>query len=230
MCRCTPFTQLCMSLTCRGLHNFKEIVSVPKFTGLLQVRHLTLVSVVRRNVLFVCWNMLGEDTTAEAKLRLIDDYWCCKKANYKSFIIHKDGSGRHVFLGKLMEDGTPDRERCLSDVHMYISPRARQATFSIEAKFRCFTTLSDLAKDHWRVCHHDLFNDYLTDERSWRDMNSFTKFKFLESMIGQSRASLFLADFTFDEQYHGLNFVNKVWFCVQNGVDYFDHYLLPNAP
>ena len=71
---CSPFTQLCMSLTCRRLHAFGEVVAVPKYTGLLEVRHLTIISMVGRKVMFVCWGMLGEDTKAEAKLMLIDDY------------------------------------------------------------------------------------------------------------------------------------------------------------
>ena len=83
-----------------------------------------------------------------------------------------------------------------------------------------------LTKEQSRGC--DIWSAYLNEKQLFRDMNSLIKLRYLESMIGATRASTFLENFAFDNDFYDQHFAVQTKLCVENGVDYHDHHLLPS--
>lgn len=205
----SPWTNVCMSLTCKTLLGYSEYTSLQKYSGPMTISDITVVEIVDSSTLFFkCDSPYGKDQAAHRRLCLIDDYWACKgQAGYKSVI---STSYPNLFKGRVQKgytltgeklqnsDRTPDivRGDWLKDVTVYVSPEIRSTTSRIDVKIKGWVTIEQIAMQTLTFLQDWSWEKYKKECRHFHSYESFLKYKYLEHVVGQEEASKQLMLFT----------------------------------
>ena len=225
----SPWTSICMSLTCKTLRAYSTLKSLPKYSGPLTISDVTVISVIDEStILFSCESMYGKDPLAQQYLYLIDDYWGCTKPRYSSFI-RTSVDGKRVFIGRLRGDSDRSiiswygqqsvslriggqlthitHDSWFKDVKVYISPRQRASSFEVEIKIRSFVTIKQVAVS--TLDTQGMWDDFVVDARAFLSIEYFCCYKYLEHVLGETEASAHLMRFETGRARHAATLSGK---------------------
>ena len=207
----SPWTQVCMSLTCKTLWGCSEYSSLQKYSGPMTISDITVVECVDSNtLLFTCDSPYGKDGAAHRRLCLVDDYWACKgQAGYKSIILASCSTlfkGRvqkgYTFIGGKLQSSNRTADIVQGDwfknVRVYVSPEIRLTSSRIDVKIKGWVTIRQTALQELKNPQDWLWEEYSKDPRYFHSCEYFLKYKYLEHLLGQTEASKHLLLFTYD--------------------------------